>query len=173
MLAAGTVEDGAVRELALEEVPPRPTDEVVRLADRRGHDPLAARRLGCLRRDPRRDVLVVGGVREVDERLGENPEMHQVGMSVHQTWQDCRPFDVDEPRLWSRCGPGLVEAAECRHATVSDRKRPRARARTVAGHNVPAVQHDRSHRVRRIRRGTLWASCPHLAAAFTASIWWL
>jgi hypothetical protein len=145
MVMGGAIERRAVRELALGQVPPRPADEVVRLAHRSCHDPLARRCPGCLRRDPRHHILMVDRVREVDERLGEHPEMHQVRVGVHQIGQDRRPFDVDEPRAGPRRGTDIVEGTEYCHATIADGERLRAGPGSIARHHAPAVSHDGLH----------------------------
>jgi hypothetical protein len=64
----------AVGQGALGEIAVRAADEVVRLADRGRHDPLAGRRRARAGRDAGDDVLVRDGVGEVDERRGETPK---------------------------------------------------------------------------------------------------
>jgi hypothetical protein len=122
----------------------------VGVSDRRGHDPVAWRRVAGLGGDARDDVGVVDRVAEVDQGLGQDAEVHEVRMCVDQAGQHRRTLDVDlagaiaRGRLDLGLGAdrddlplGLVEADRLANLTSG-----------VTGDHRAAVQHDAAHAAR-------------------------
>jgi hypothetical protein len=66
-------------------------------------------------------------------------------MGIDQPRENRRAIDVNEPRLWPRDGPYLVEVTERRHLTVANGERARSGMCPIARYDVPAVQDDRLH----------------------------
>jgi hypothetical protein len=120
MLGRRAVEDVAIGQLAFVEVAPRAADEVVRLADRRGHDPLSGR--GVLRAgaDALHDLRVRRRIGEVDERLGDGAEVQQVRVGVDETGKHGDSVEIDLERLASDCRPDVVAVPNGDHAAICE-----------------------------------------------------
>ena len=125
---------------ALAEVLVAATEEVVRLADRRRHHPLAGCPGGRDRGDRGDDVVVVAGIGQVGQPGRRDTEVQQVRMGVDQPGHDPRAVEID----------GLVDRAE-RGADVGGRAD--GDDSTVARRAASRAPHRRSRRGSD-RRGT-------------------
>ena len=87
-MLCGSVENTTIRQSSLGEIAPRSTDEVMRLADRRGLDPCAHGRLAGAPANARNDIGVRARIGQIDEVVSQPTEVQDMGVSVHQAGHD-------------------------------------------------------------------------------------
>ena len=145
MRRRGLVEDVPIRKTPFREVAPRATDEVVRLADGRRHDPFAGGRDRGAPPDAGDDLVVRARVGDVDERFGEGAEVQRVRVRVDEPRHHRRSADVD--LLGARAGDSLHRPASTRahDPSVAHDQRLGGRRHAVAEEYPSAAVEGRRH----------------------------
>ena len=146
------VEDRAVGEGALGEIAIGAAQKIVRLADRRRHDPLTGRHRRGARGDSRDHVRVRRGVRDVDERIRERPEVQQVRVGVDQARKHGRAAQIDDLRAGAGDAPHRLRVARPDDRAVADDER-RHRLAIARGPDAPVQEERRRRHLNRSSRG--------------------
>jgi hypothetical protein len=89
-------------QFAFGQIPVRPPNEIKRLSDRSGHDPLARRRFSCSVSNSTDDFVVGDSIADVDEWRFSRGEMQKMRVSVDQSGQDGGAVQVQSFN-WFRC----------------------------------------------------------------------
>ena len=87
-------------EIAFRQIPVRAANEVMRLTDRCGHDPLAWRRYSRAGRDTRYDIIMRCCILNIDQRFVQRAVVQQMRMRIDQARQYRRALQIDALRIF-------------------------------------------------------------------------